>query len=183
MGRTFSFSRSASATSARSNLIPAGASGDDEVATPSGRSSIVSSAAATPRSEADGAGSELSFYNPLRAVEIALQSKLQAAGVERAALEAANADLQAQLDAARAELGDARSLSNQLSSRASVAEDSRSATSQVRAAEECRCGGKPACGCCAGMSWVLHASAGCWPIVPPMLNQALPAFPAGRRRC
>lgn len=119
MGRTLSFTRSSSTTSSRGG-IPAPASARHITEEDDGGSAL-SSAAATPRSSEVG-----SFYDPFKAAAAALQQQLVAAQAEKRELEGANEQLRAELQTARAAARD-------LHSRASVAEDSRGAASQVGA--------------------------------------------------
>ena len=124
MGRTLSFTRSSSTTSSRGG-IPAPASARHITEEDDGGSAL-SSAAATPRSSEVG-----SFYDPFKAAAAALQQQLVAAQAEKRELEGANEQLRAELQTARAAARD-------LHSRASVAEDSRGAASQVVLAQTWR---------------------------------------------
>ena len=86
MGRTFSFTRSASASAKGSGQVPAqrgpGTEGDEAAGGGSAVSSATPSAAATPRGSE--AGNESSaFYNPYKAAAAVLQQQLTAVQVRK----------------------------------------------------------------------------------------------------
>jgi hypothetical protein len=151
MGRTFSFSRSNSVgsnTSGASARITAGAGSQADSA----------SVASTPRAGYEG-GDE-GPYNPyasggtLSALTREAERKAEAAAAAAVAqLRRQNEELQAANSALAVELEATQQQARELHSRATVAEDSRSAASQVGARWEPMMGGKRG-GC---ITWKLFA--------------------------
>lgn len=184
MGRTFSFSRSNSANSSTSGTsvrIAAGGSQAD-------------SAASTPRGSEDGGGT----YNPYtssstlaalvheaeKKAEANMAARLEALREEREQLAALNTQLTDELEATRA-------AASELHSRASVAEDSRSAASSVRflSGEE---GRHPFGAACSPMDLYIEthvlqtpvlAALRAWYSCPCSLNLPAPVHPRGCRPC